>query len=121
VGLGGDVESECSRHRTEATSDGSTVIRVYESSGKARWSQTEAARQGELQRVNLIEDAGRKLSVSNDTLQFDMGPMKSRPSSCGYSRFNKLPLCEAHKGETKSGFPSLEDLIPPACLETELE
>ena len=22
---------------------------------------------------NLIEDAGRKLSVSNDTLQFDMG------------------------------------------------
>ena len=23
---------------------------------------------------NLIEDAGRKLSASNDTLQFDMGP-----------------------------------------------
>jgi alpha-mannosidase len=56
--------------------DGSTVVRVYESSGKAtpgvklklRGKVTSA------EESNLIEDAGRKLSASNDTLQFDMGP-----------------------------------------------
>jgi alpha-mannosidase len=57
-------------------SDGSTVLRVYESSGKAT-PGVKLKLRGKVssaEESNLIEDAGRKLTVSNDTLQFDMGP-----------------------------------------------
>jgi len=56
-------------------SDGSTVVRVYESSGKATPGVKMKLRGkvNSAEESNLLEDAGRKLSVSNDTLQFDMG------------------------------------------------
>src|SRR5262245_16048611 len=57
-------------------SDGSTVIRIYESSGKAvpAVKMKLRAKVNSAEESNLIEDAGRKLSVSSDTLQFDIGP-----------------------------------------------
>ena len=56
-------------------SDGSSVIRLYESSGKATPGVKVKlrAKVNSAEESNLIEDAGRKLTVSNDTLQFDMG------------------------------------------------
>jgi alpha-mannosidase len=56
-------------------SDGSTVVRVYESSGRAAPGVKMKLRGkvSSAEESNLLEDAGRKLSVSNDTLQFDMG------------------------------------------------
>jgi alpha-mannosidase len=57
-------------------SDGSAVVRVYESTGKPA-PAVKLKVQGKVQSAeesNLLEDAGRKLSVTSDTLQFDMRP-----------------------------------------------
>lgn len=55
--------------------DGSTVIRVYESSGKAAPGAKLRLRAKVVsaEESNLLEDAGRKLSAANDTLVFDLG------------------------------------------------
>ena len=55
--------------------DGSTVVRLYESAGKAAPGVRVKFRVKVIsaEESNLLEDAGRKLSVSSDTLQFDLG------------------------------------------------
>lgn len=56
-------------------SDGSTVLRLYESSGKAAPGVRIKlrAKVAAAEETNLLEDAGRKLQVANDTLQVDLG------------------------------------------------
>lgn len=55
-------------------SDGSTVVRVYESAGKAAPGVKMKLRVKVIsaEESNLLEDAGRKLQVANDTLEFDL-------------------------------------------------
>ena len=54
--------------------DGSTVLRLYESSGKPAPGIKIKLRSKivSAEESSLLEDAGRKLSVSSDTLQFDL-------------------------------------------------
>ena len=56
--------------------DGTTVLRVYEATGKATAGvrtkfQAKVIAANE---ANLMEDAGRKVEIQNDTLQLDLGP-----------------------------------------------
>jgi len=55
--------------------DGSTVVGLYESSGKAVPGVRVKLRVKMIsaEESNPLEDAGRKLSMSSDTLEFDVG------------------------------------------------
>ena len=51
-------------------------MRVYEATGKAT-AGAKIKFQAKIltaNEANLMEDAGRKLGIQNDTLQFDLGP-----------------------------------------------
>ena len=55
---------------------GTTVVRFYEATGKAT-TGVKIKFQAKIivaNEANLMEDAGRKLGIQNDTLQFDLGP-----------------------------------------------
>jgi len=54
--------------------DGSTVVRLYESSGKPAQG-VKIKMRGKVisaEESNLIEDAGRKIQIANDTIQLDL-------------------------------------------------
>ena len=56
--------------------DGSTILRLYEASGKATPGVTirSKAKISSASEANLIEDTGRALKVTMDTVKFDLGP-----------------------------------------------
>ena len=58
--------------------DGSTVLRVYEAAGQATPGVTVKMNNkiATAAEANLLEDAGRKLKVQNDRIQFDLHPFE---------------------------------------------
>ncbi len=56
--------------------DGSTILRLYEASGKATPEVTikSKAKISSANEANLIEDTGRELKVAMDAVRFDLGP-----------------------------------------------
>jgi len=56
--------------------DGSTILRLYEASGKATPGVTirSKAKISSANEANLIEDTGREMKFGMDTVQFDLGP-----------------------------------------------
>jgi alpha-mannosidase len=58
--------------------DGSTIVRLYEASGKATQgvSIRSKAKLSSVYEANLIEDTGIKLKVAMDTIQFDLNPFE---------------------------------------------
>jgi len=56
--------------------DGSTILRLYEASGKATPGVTirSKAKIRTANEANLIEDTGLELKVAMDTIRFDLGP-----------------------------------------------
>ncbi|HBE42706.1 MAG TPA: hypothetical protein DDW27_16185 [Bacteroidales bacterium] len=58
--------------------DGSTILRLYEASGRATKEVAirSRAKINSAWEANLIEDTGSKLKVAMDTVQFDIGPFE---------------------------------------------
>jgi len=58
--------------------DGSTIVRLYEASGKATPGVTlkSRARIGSANEANLIEDTGNVLKITGDTIKFDLKPFE---------------------------------------------
>ena len=59
-------------------SDGSTILRLYEASGKATEAVTirSKAKISSVNEANLIEETGPELKVSMDSVQFDIRPFE---------------------------------------------
>jgi len=59
-------------------SDGSTILRLYEATGKATPGVTirSKAKISSANEANLIEDTGSELNVAMDTVRFDLGPFE---------------------------------------------
>jgi len=58
--------------------DGSTILRLYEASGKATPGVTikSKAKIISANEANLVEDTGNKLKVAMNTVQFDLKPFE---------------------------------------------
>lgn len=63
--------------------DGSTILRIYEASGRAAQGVKikSKARILTANEANLIEDSGAKMKVAMDTLQFDLNPFEIKTIS----------------------------------------
>jgi alpha-mannosidase len=59
-------------------SDGTTILRLYEASGKATPGVTikSRAKISSANEANLIEDTGQKLKVERNEVRFDLGPFE---------------------------------------------
>jgi alpha-mannosidase len=75
--------------------DGSTILRLYEASGKATPGVTikSRAKLSSAWEANLIEDTGNVLKILSDTMQFDMGPFEIKTLKLLFKiQKNKSPL-----------------------------
>jgi len=71
--------------------DGSTILRLYEASGKATTGVTikSKAKISSANESNLIEDTGNVLNVATDTVRFDIGPFEIKTFKFRFKKYGE--------------------------------